>query len=375
MAFTLAGLAAAASTAVGAYGAYQSGQNASTANKMAGATAAAGLQDSQNQQNYTKALNALALQRSTAGSIDSRGSRASYDPSTNTWRTQLSPEAAAIQAGNDRFNTQNQKDVTVGNAQTLNNNATNATASRVANNGAMANAIQARSGADSARRQLENFRPMSSGELEGNLQQSATTANRQAQDPIIADTLRSFARNGTAAAPVLTSMMRDNATSLRQTVLQDKIAAIKGVGDINNTRRAGLQSTYDTFNNASTPKLQFSQNGALGSASTAAPDAALQNEISSRANGAGTTGIQAGSVSNQGAASSVAARQLAVNSTPYNNSGDILASLAKSFQNKDLQNFGKSVYGSIFGGGAGNAGDATGASPTTTRDLVDRLGY
>jgi hypothetical protein len=90
-------------------------------------------------------------------------------------------------------------------------------------------ALMAARSAGPALAAVNNFKPMSVGGLEGALQQNATMANRQAEDPIIADTLRQFMRSGTAAGPVLTQMERGNADTLRKTVNEDTINAMTGV--------------------------------------------------------------------------------------------------------------------------------------------------
>lgn len=352
----IAGLATAAATA---YGAAQSAQNTQATNKMQAGIAANGLIESRNQQEYTKALNALALQRSQAGSIDSRGSRATYDPATNTWRTVLSPEAAAIQSGNDRYQQQNLRDVTSANAEALKNNAANNAASRTANSDAIAQAARNRASADSARMKLDAFRPMSSGELEGAMQETSTLANRTAQQPVIADTLRAMARNGTAAGPVLSQLMRDNATTLRSSMLDNRVRALQNVGQVNETNRSGLLSNFQALDAASTPRLQFPGQQQLGSGQITDPSAALSAEIASRAN-------KAGDVANSGAETAArsnfysnSARETAIRNAPYDTTGDAIASMAKGLPGLVTQ--GRTVYNALFGStGAGNAGDVFG---------------
>jgi hypothetical protein len=260
------GSIALASLATGAAGTYMGSQAAQNANKTQAAIGAAGLQNAQNQQQYQQALNALAMQRSIAATTDGAGNTTEYDPATNSWKTTLTPEQARLQGASDQAS--------------ISRNTTDLATSQEANNNAMKQAIAARSAAGPALADIQNFKPLSQEGLEGQLQETATTANRQAQQPVIADTLRSFARTGTAAGPVLTNMMRDNATSLRQTMVGDQLAAMKNVGDINNSKMAGLNNTYSSLNQASHPSLNFSPIDGTN------PNAAILQAITARAGGA-----------------------------------------------------------------------------------------
>lgn len=259
-----------AATAVG--GTVIGSQNAQQSNNTQRQIANNTQQNAQNQQQYQAALNALALQRSTASQTDGMGNTMSYDPATNSWKTTLSPVGQQLQ--------------TASNQAAVSRDTTDLATSQEANNKAMQQAIAARTAAGPALAAVQNFKPLTSQGLEGALQQTATTANRQAEDPVIADTLRSFERSGTAAAPVLTSMMRDNATSLRQTMLGDQIDAMKNVGGINAQNLGSLDNNYTTLNNAAKPALNFSP------IAQADPSGSLAAEMSARAGGAASPASQ-----------------------------------------------------------------------------------
>lgn len=277
---TLAAIAASISAATAVGGTVIGSQNAQAANKTQAQIGANATQNSLNQQQYQAALNALALQRSTASQTDGMGDTMAYDPATNSWKTTLSPVGQQLQ--------------TASNQATISRDTTDLATSQEANNKAMQQAIAARTAAGPALAAVQNFKPMTEQGMEGALQQTATTANRQAEDPVIADTLRSFERSGSAAAPVLTSMMRDNATSLRQTMLGDQINAMKNVGSINAQNLGSLDANYQTLNNASKPALNFAP------ISQADPSGALAAEMSQRASGAAAPASQ-GAYSSSGA--------------------------------------------------------------------------
>lgn len=329
-----ASIIAALGLAMGAVGTGVGAANASAANATQAAIGRAGTQNALNQQQYQQALNTIALQRSVAGQTDGRGDTTTYDPATNSWKTTLSREGARLQAANDQA--------------TISRDTTDLATSQEANNNAMRDAIAARTAAGPALSAIQNFKPMSAQGLEGDLQQTATTANRQAEDPIIADTLRSFARNGTAAGPALTNMMRDNATTLRTTMLNDKIAAMKNVGDINNQQRQGLNSTYQTLNNASRPSLNFSP------IANSDPNAALAAEVTQRATGAPTSASQGAYSTGMGTNATNTALEYSANHPGVSNLGASIVGMSGQVQSAFAPN---GVLGSWLNSGAGNKGD------------------
>lgn len=331
----LAAIAAAAATT---YAGVQGSENAQAANKTSAGISGNNLQNAQNQQQYQHMLDMIAMQRGVAGSTDSRGDQLTYDPATNSWKTLLSPSGQALQTASD--------------SATLKHNLNDVQTASDANNGAMLDAIKARGAAGSALDKLQAFKPMSGQGLEGALQETATTANRQVQDPIIADTLRQFARSGTAAGPVLTNMMRDNATSLRQTMLGDQIDAMKNVDGINNSNRASLAGTYEGLNNASKPALNFAS--PVGQA----PNDALLQEMTARANGsaqpASTAAYSLGSATN---ANNLAAQDAAKN-PGQSNAGATLLSGVDGVKNLFSPTGDVASYIKSLTQGSGNAGDA-----------------
>lgn len=334
VATALAALTAAA--AVG--GTVIGGINSSNANSAASKTASNNAQSAANSEQYQHALNAEAMKRSIAGSTDARGDQTYYDPSSNTWKTKLSNTGAQLQGASD--------------AASIKRNTNDVQTASDANNAAMLSAIKARSAAGPALAAVQNFKPMSSQGLEGQLQETATTANRQAQAPVIADTLRQFARTGTAAAPVLTAMMRDNSTSLRQTMLDDAIKAKQNVSGINNSNLAGLTDTYSKLNGAGNPSLNFPQ---LSTSN-------LSDELSSQANTRAAGAAQPASTAAYSNSAATNARTAASQEqAKYPGTSNLGASIVaggdqiKSLTNKNTD-FGKWLSG-LFGSGSGNAGD------------------
>lgn len=315
MAFSIIGaLAALASAGAGIASAASSNNGA--ANEANG-IARSQYQNTLNQQQYEKMLNALALQRSVAGATDGQGSSIHYDPATNTWVTTLGPQAAKVQ-----------------NASTnaaISRNTTDLRTAQGANENAIMRSLLAERAAGPALAAVRNFTPINTDQLAGMLQQRATLANRQAEDPIIADTLRQFTRAGTAAGPVLTQLQRDNADTLRKTVMDDTINALTQGANINNQNRAGLVGTYQALNREAQPNLNFAP------LSSNNPSDLLSQEIASRANNAGsvpTSGLFGTALGTN--ASNTAAAE-AIRTVPNSNLGGVqLASVGS--QLKDLAN-------------------------------------
>jgi hypothetical protein len=221
-----------------------------------------------NDRQYNQALVAEGLRRSTSGYTDSEGNAVTYDPQTNTWKTTLGPSATRVQQASDNAS--------------VSRNTTDLRAAQRANANAAMQAVIARSSAEPARAAIENFRPMDAATLSGLLQDKTTQANRASQDPIIADTLRQFARTGTAAGPVLDTMMRTNAQGLRDTVRDNTISAMTSAPQVNQANLANLTGKYAALSAGSTPSLQFSQ------LSTQNPRDTLASLMASRAQGAGS---------------------------------------------------------------------------------------
>ena len=195
------------------------------------------------QQDYNRRLNALMIERSRAGTSDDQGNQTYYDPSTNTWKSVMGAEPARVQRASD--------------LASIERNTTDMRASQRANQRSEMAAITAQPGADAARRDVENFRPMSSSDLEGQLDTRTTQAMNETQRPVMQDMLRQFARTGASAAPVYTQMARDNATNINKDIRDNAIAAMTGVGQVNQGRLAGLTGKLGALQGGTSTPLNF----------------------------------------------------------------------------------------------------------------------
>lgn len=188
---------------------------------------------------------ALANRRAVAGTQDSFGTTVRYDPATNTWITDEGalPKAAdtsALQAGITR-------------------NTTDLQQQELVNLMAMRRAGQAGPLADAAIRELSAFRPMSQDELAGLLTQQSTDAARAAYDPLRSDVLRSVARTGSAAGPVLAQLGRSEADNLRTALRENLISAMTQTNQINQQRRQGLENAATNASALATPNIGQTQ--------------------------------------------------------------------------------------------------------------------
>lgn len=334
---TLGAIAAGISAATAVGGTVIGSANAQAANKTQRDIAGNAQANAQNSEQYQRRLNAEAMRRGVAGSTNGRGDSLTYDPATNRWVTRLSDTGAQVQNATDQASiTRNTRDM--------------ATAGR-ANNDALTDAMRARSLADVAGRDLAAFRPKSSAELEGALQDTSTTANRQAQAPIIADTLRQFARTGTAAAPVLTQMMRDNATGLRQTMGENKIRALENTDKVNDSRRSGLLDNYGKLSALSNPTLNFPNLSSLS------PTDALAAEATARANAAAQPASTAAYSNSASTNATTNANKLLLDANKADNTGAMIVAGGK--QVEDFFNPNNKFMQYLSGGkNSGNSGDA-----------------
>jgi hypothetical protein len=276
------------------------------------------LQNAINQEAYARGLNAEALRRAVAGSIDSQGSTIRYDPSTNSWVSNLGKAPSDQQAAlNSAAIMHNSTDV----SQSVQNNAASSITASLA-----------RRGLSGAENTLENYQPKSQAEVLGALQDSSTRANQISQAPIIADTLRQFARTGTAAGPVLAQLSRANSDSLSKEMSDNTVKAMTGTGDINTANRQALASPIATLTAAGTPN-QENTNAQY----TPGPAAELAAQVNGRAVGASTPAT-AGSGSS--AYGTIAANQAAnlASSTAMNS--PLPGQLAGA--NQSVQNLAKS---------------------------------
>ena len=186
-------------------------------------------------------VQALVNQRAVAGTSDSMGTTVKYDPASNTWVTTLGalPQAAteaATRAG-------------------IEQNTRDRARAELANEVAMQRATQAGPAADAAARDVASFRPMRGDELTGLLTDQAVTAARQAYDPLRADVLRSTARTGTAAGPVLAELGRSEAANLRNSLIDAQVQGMTGVGNINQQRLGNLVNRASAAQGLATPNI------------------------------------------------------------------------------------------------------------------------
>jgi hypothetical protein len=94
--------------------------------------------------------------------------------------------------------------------------------------------------------------------LIGALQQRGTDAANATFRPLVADTLRQFARTGTAAGPVLAQLGRSEAQNLRDSLVDAQIKGMSGVDQMNQGRRSALESSAASTAGLANPSLQFS---------------------------------------------------------------------------------------------------------------------
>ena len=127
---------------------------------------------------------------------------------------------------------------------------------RLANEAALRAAAQAQPYADTTTRNLQDFRPKGQDELIGLLTDQATRANRATYDPLRNDVLRSVARTGTAAGPVLTELGRGEAENLRNSLRDAMITGMTTTDQINQSRRTGLENAAANARTLATPQLQ-----------------------------------------------------------------------------------------------------------------------
>ncbi len=274
------------------------------------------LQDSEQNQQFQRAIAALINQRSIAGSSDSFGTNVHYDPATNQWISNLGPLPQAAQTASDQAG--------------ITRNTTDLQQSELANREALMRAARAGPAADTAQRNLSQFRPMDASTLTGLLQERATTANNQTFRPLIADTLRSFARTGTSAGPVLAQLGKANADETRKALIDSQIAGMTGVDQINQSRQGALQTDATTKAALANPSFQFSgiqPNNAGGALAAVVADRA---KTASTAPGTGQFGVNQATALGQQASNHLGATQLDPNFA-LNNGADASKQLQNAF--------------------------------------------
>jgi hypothetical protein len=277
------------------------------------------LQQQRNTQQYAQQLNALALQRSAAGSTDAQGNQIRYDPATNQWVSTLGARPAAIQAAEDQSTLlRNTVDI----PQASQNNAAQSIMASLA-----------RRGLSGAINNYNSYTPITGETERGALQDATTRANQTSQAPIIADTLRQFARSGTAAGPVLTALQRDNSTTLAREMDDNTVRAQTDAATVNNANRSALAGPISTLSAAGTPNITLPQLTGTN------PAAAIAAQVNGRAVGAGTPATQGAYSAQFGGTGQNAATKLGVDvATNQNPASAILGAnsslldIAKSFK-------------------------------------------
>ena len=326
MAFAAIGAAAAlASAGAAVYGATRA--NTKSAQQSADYSLW-GLQNARDQQQYQALLNAIALKRGTAGYEDSLGTTQSYDPYTNTWKTSLGaiPQAQAIAKGN----------------ADISRNTTDLRMAQEANRGALGRSLTAGDAADTAMRAVRAYNPMSADALTGALMERATMANRSVQDPLVADTLRQYARMGTSAGPVLSQLQRQSSEDLRKAIIDSTIAGRTNAGSINNQNMSSLLGKYSTLNANANPQFNYPGVATDNTNSTMAQLAMYRASQGSKA-----ASDAANNVPGMVNAGTAAASGAAKNVVDSNFQANQIANLGKGFEN--LVGSGKDLYNSLFG--------------------------
>lgn len=288
------------------------------------------LEDARQNEIYQRLVAGMINQRSVAGQRDSQGSSLRYDPTTNEWISTLGDlpqraQTAADQAGIER-------------------NTTDMRQAQIANALAQRRAMQAGPIADTAVRELQNFRPQSAEQLTALLSDQATNAARATFDPLRADTLRTFQRSGSAAAPVMAALGKTEYDSLKEGLLDAQIKGMTTVGGLNQTRRQGLEQSAANASTLATPQFQYpgltprTDDMAKAVATRASQGAAIP------AYGMGGVNTAAGGV--QSAADRFAKGQ----PTSMNTLETMGNTISSAFSNKELMGNLKTLFG---GGGSG----------------------
>lgn len=296
-----------------------------------------------NKQNLTaqQMVQALVNQRAVAGTTDAFGSTTRYDPATNQWFSDLGPlpkaqQTSAIQAG-------------------ITQNTTDRARIELANQVAAQRASEAAPMADAANRDLASYRPITGTDLTGLLTQQATIANREAYDPLRADVLRSTARTGTAAGPVMAQLGISEAQNLRNSLLDAQVQGMTNAGNINQQRLGNLTSRASTANQLATPNLVTPQIASNDPTNT------VQNQLlAAMAKQAGGTTAYGMAGPNAAANSLNSATTSAANAVPNSNldvtkAQSALSQLGGATGSQNTQN---ALLAKLFGSGGGGGNPA-----------------
>ena len=302
--------------------------------------ALAGLQDARNNDAYQRMLSTLINQRSIAGSTDQYGSTLRYDPATNQWVSSLGEQPKAVQDAAD--------------LAAISRNTTDLRQAQAANEAVSRRATLAEPMADRAIRDLDSFRPMTSDVLTGLLQQRATAASDATFRPLVADTLRSFQRSGTAAGPVLASLGKSQYDALRDSLMASQIQGLTGVDQINQSRRQGLEQSAANASTIATPQFQYPGVNPSSNRDT------LANLVAARSQQGGVgPAYGAGAVNAASGQGQTAYKNLAGSLTqPSNALSETGKQIGSALSNKDTIDALGKVYTKLFGS-SGSTYDAT----------------
>ena len=305
--------------------------------------ASAALADAANNRYQQSLIQALINNRSIAGTTDSAGSTVRYDPGTNQWISTLGKLPQEVQTSADQA--------------AVSRNTTDLRQAQTANERAAGRAAQGEQYADTARRNLSDYRPLGSDQLIGLLQRQGTEASDNTFRPLVQDTLRQFARTGTSAGPVLGQIGRDAASNLRSNLMDAQIKGMTSIDQLNQGRRQGLESAATTGSTLATPAFGYSGISPSSYANTMAQLASSRATAGAQLPAYGTAGVNTAETGLQGAYGKAAA------SVPDPNTS--LNSAASGL--KDLQ--------TAFGAGGAGKGllDYLGKPSTTTADNVAKI--
>jgi hypothetical protein len=246
-----------------------------------------GLSDAQSNAQYQRMLSTLINQRSVAGSTDSAGTTVKYDPATNQWVSELGALPQQVQTSADQA--------------AVSRNTTDLKQAQAANAQAAIRAARGEGYADSSRRALENFRPTSGSEMSALLGEQATRASNATYTPLINDTLRSFARTGTSAGPVLAELGKSSASNLRDSLIDARLKGISGADSSNQSRRSDLASAAQSGASLATPGFGYSQISPSTYASTMSTLLGQRANTASVAPAYGASGVNSAEKDVQGA--------------------------------------------------------------------------
>lgn len=306
------------------------------------------LQESINNDAYQKMLSAMINQRTVAGSTDQYGTTLQYDPATNQWVSALGDQPKRVQDASD--------------LASISRNTTDLRGAQIANAAAAERANAAGPAADAAARNLSAFRPMGADALSGLLQQQATRASDATFRPLVADTLRSFQRSGTAAGPVLADLGKQQYTALRDSLIDSQLKGMTGVDQINTGRRQGLEQSAANAYTLATPQFQYPGINTSSNRDT------LANQVAARAQQGGIGPAYGASSVNTASGQLQTAYKNLQGSVPgqVNTLADLGKELSAGLGNKDLVDNLTKAYKGIFSSSGSNyntsAGDAFTAS-------------